>query len=83
MEQGEDRQGSDIQEENGDMVAGDGHVRILPIPNITIDLDAKIHRYLSGLHTKSWPMRVFSLHDGEIEHAEAWIKELIGKVLNA
>ena len=62
---------------NGDMVSSSG-------PGIRFDLNAKIARYLDTMHCSAWPMRVFYIHRGqEREEAEVWIKELIGKVLNA
>lgn len=82
MEQERDiEQGPGIYETPGDMVDGNGDH---PIPGIRIDLDKKIARYLNTLHVTAWPMEVFYLNrKEEREEAEVWIKELIGKVLNA
>lgn len=70
----------DLVERNGnDESSNEGS-----IGGIRIDLDAKIHRYLKSTGAAWWPMRVFQITtEEELDEAEAWIKELIGKVLNA
>lgn len=88
MEQERDiLQRQDIYEAKGDMVERNGSDESTgngSIGGIRIDLDAKIHRYLTGLGAAWWPMRVYQItNEDELEEAEAWIKELIGKVLNA
>ena len=56
-----------------------------PLTGIKFDLDGKIQSYLLSLGGIGvWPGRIYNLSRAEErEEAEAWVKELLGKVLNA